>query len=104
MKGAEVGEGQDSKGKESKGKDFKGNDAKGKDSNGKDSKGKGAKGKDSKGRKNLARVEEDSEAARRSYSPHTAREQDWWPANCRNEYEYTQYWGSGGDWAYLDGR
>ena len=52
----------------------------------------------------MAKVEEDREASRSSYSSQTAREQNWGPANYRNEYGHTQYWRSGGDWAYLDGR
>ena len=51
----------------------------------------------------MAKVE-DREAERSSYSPQTTREQNLAPANFRNEYEYAQYWSSGGGWAHLDGR
>ena len=58
--------------------------------------------KNPNGGMNLAKVEEDREVARSSYSSQTAREKNWGPVDCRNEYAYT-HWGSGADWAYIDG-
>ena len=52
----------------------------------------------------MANVEEDRVGARSSYSSQTERGKNWDPSNYRKEYGYTQYWSSGADWAYLDGR
>ena len=82
---------------ENNGADCKGGDSKCKDPEGKDFKRKDARCG------SLEPVEETNEIVRGNYSSHAEREKRWVPSNCRNEYEYSQYWIRGDEWIYRDG-
>ena len=66
-------------------------------------KGKIQKGEMKKGWKSLDPVGEEIEIARSNYPSQTERETSRGQANCRDEYEYEQYWSRRNARIYLDG-